>query len=111
MDIGTIIGTTVGLSIIGFLAIVFYRTKDRKTSLTIMEDDDKVKMFLSDDDYYEFDISNIKDDKQKVYDEIKMVIKRKSKELVRFVDRVTFFKNRNEQQEKELLNIILSAKA
>lgn len=110
MDIGTIIGSSIVILIIGFWTLIIYRTKDRKTSLTIMKDEDKIKMFLSDDDYYEFDISNIKDDKQKIYDEIKGVIQRKSKELVVFVDRVTFFKDGNKQQEKELLNIILSAK-
>lgn len=110
MDTGTIIGSSIAILIIGFWALVIYRTKDRKTSLTIMKDEDKIKMLLADDDYYEFDISNIKDDNQKIYAELKSVIKSKSKELIRFVDRVTFFKDGNKQQEKELLNIILSAK-
>ncbi len=111
MEIGTIIGSTVALLIMGFWALVIYRTKDRKESLTIMEDGDVVRLFLADDDYYEFSIAQIKDSKEKVYEEIKSIIKKRSKELVRFVDRVKFFNNGNKQQEQELLNIILSAKA
>ena len=105
-----IIGIIVVL-IVGFWVLVFYRNKNRKESLTIMREEDTIKMFLSDDDYYEFDISDIKDDQEKIYNKIKSVLKDRSKELIKMVDRVKFFKEDDQQKEEELLNIILTAKA
>jgi hypothetical protein len=99
----------VGLGLFGYFVVK--NNKDRKESLTIMEDGDVVRLFLTDDTYDEFSIALIKDNKEKVYEEIKRVIKKRSNELVRLVDRVAFFKDGNKQQEQELLNIILSAKA
>ena len=111
MEIGTIIGSTIALLIMGFWALVIYRTKDRKEPLTIMEDGDTVRLFLTDSDYDEFCIADIKENKERVYEEIKKLVQYRSKELVRFVDRVTFFKDGDPKKEQELLNIILSAKA
>ncbi|MDD3056503.1 MAG: hypothetical protein PHE16_11575 [Aliarcobacter sp.] len=111
MEIGTIIGSTIALLIMGFWALVIYRTKDRKEPLTIMEDGDTVRLFLTDSDYDEFSIADIKENKERVYEEIKKLVQYRSKELVRFVDRVTFFKDGDPKKEQELLNIILSAKA
>ena len=110
MDIGEIIGSSIAIFIIGLWFYIYYKTKDRKESLVIMEDDDKIKLFLKDDDYYEFCINEIKNDKEKVYEEIKNVIKAKLKELIKFVDKVKFFKNGDPKKEQELLNMILSAK-
>ncbi len=76
-----------------------------------MEDGDTVRLFLTDSDYDEFSIADIKENKERVYEEIKKLVQYRSKELVRFVDRVTFFKDGDPKKEQELLNIILSAKA
>lgn len=111
METGAIIGSTIALLIMGVWALVIYRTKDRKEPLTIMEDGDVVRLFLTDDDYDEFSIADIKENKERVYEEIKKLVQHRSKELVRFVDRVTFFKDGDPKKEQELLNIILSAKA
>ena len=111
MEIGTIIGSTIAFLIMGLWALVIYRTKDRKEPLTIMEDGDTVRLFLTDSDYDEFSIADIKENKERVYEEIKKLVQYRSKELVRFVDRVAFFKNGDPKKEQELLNIILSAKA
>ena len=111
MGIGTIIGSTIAFLIMGFWALVIYRPKDRKEPLTIMEDGDTVRLFLTDSDYDEFSIADIKENKERVYEEIKKLVQYRSKELVRFVDRVTFFKDGDPKKEQELLNIILSAKA
>ena len=111
METGAIIGSTIALLIMGFWALVIYRTKDRKEPLTIMEDGDTVRLFLTDSDYDEFSIADIKENKERVYEEIKKLVQYRSKELVRFVDRVTFFKDGDPKKEQELLNIILSAKA
>ena len=111
MGIGTIIGSTIAFLIMGFWALVIYRARDRKEPLTIMEDGDTVRLFLTDSDYDEFSIADIKENKERVYEEIKKLVQYRSKELVRFVDRVTFFKDGDPKKEQELLNIILSAKA
>ena len=120
MDIGMIIGTVVALIIMIVPLIIFFKTKDRKESLVIMKDGDTMKLFLSDDDYCDFckcgfaslhDISDIKDDQKRVNEELVKVIKARAKELVKFVDRVTFFKDGDEKFEKELLEIIQQAKA
>ena len=110
METGMIIGSVVVFLIIGFVVFVLYGTKDRKEPLTIMEDGNVVRFLLTDDNYDEIDISDIKNNKEKVYEEIKKAINYRSKELVRFVDRVSFFKDGDPEKEKELLNIILSAK-
>ena len=93
METGAIIGSTIALLIMGVWALVIYRTKDRKEPLTIMEDGDVVRLFLTDDDYDEINISDIKGNQEKTYEAIKNQIQYHSKELVRFVDRVTFFKD------------------
>ena len=108
---GEFIGSFIAILIIGAVVMIFLRTKDRKESLTIMQDGDVVRLLLTDDDYDEFNIADIKDDKEKVYEEIKKFIQYRSKELAKFVDRVTFFKDGDKEQEQELLNIILSAKS
>lgn len=99
----------VALSLFGFFVVK--NNKDRKEPLTIMEDGDVVRLFLTDDDYDEFNIAQIKDNKEKVYEEIKSVVNKRSAELCKLVDRVTFFKDGDPKKEQELLNIILSAKA
>lgn len=111
MELGTMIGTGIAMLIMGSILLVYFKTKDRKEPLTIMQDGDVVRLLLTDDDYDEFNIADIKDDKEKVYEEIKKFIQYRSKELAKFVDRVTFFKDGDKEQEQELLNIILSAKS
>ena len=103
MGIGTIIGSTIAFLIMGFWALVIYRARDRKEPLTIMEDGDTVRLFLTDSDYDEFSIADIKENKERVYEEIKKLVQYRSKELVRFVDRVTFFKDGDPKKEQELL--------
>ena len=110
MTVGMIIGTVVALIIMIVPLIIYFNTKDRKEPLVIMKDGDIMKLFLSDDDYCDFDISDIKDDQKRINEELIKVIKARSKELVKFVDRVTFFKDGDEQFEKELFDIIQNAK-
>ena len=52
------------------------------------------------------DIIDIKDDQKRVDEELVKVVQNRAKELVKFVDRVSFFKNADEKFEKELLEII-----
>ena len=100
------IGTVIALIIMIVPLVIYYKTKDRKEPLVIMQDGDTMKLFLTQDDYCDFDISDIKNDQKRINEELIKVIKARSKELVRFVDRVTFFKDGDKEFEKELLEII-----
>ena len=106
MDIGMIIGSTIAVIIIGGAFMIFYNAKDRKEPLTIYRDGDTMRLLLSQDDYCEFDISDIKDNQKRVDEELVKVVQARAKELVKFVDRVSFFESGNEKFEKELLEII-----
>jgi len=101
-----IIGSTIAVIIMGGTFLVFYNAKGRKEPLTIYRDGDTMRLLLSQDDYCEFDISDIKDDQKRVDEELVKVVQNRAKELVKFVDRVSFFKDGDEKFEKELLRII-----
>lgn len=110
MDTGTIVGSTIAIVIMAIPLVIYYRTKDRKETLTIWINGDTVRLLLSDDDYASFDISDIKDDKKRVDEELVKVIKKRAKELVKYIDRVTFYKDGDEKFEQELFSIIQQAK-
>ena len=109
MEIGMIIGSGVVVVILGGVYMLFSKTKDRKEPLTIWQDGDRVRLLLSDDEYCDFDISDIKDNPKRVDEELVKVVKARAKELVKFVDRVSFFDNTNEKFADELLGIIKNA--
>jgi len=110
MGIGMIIGSTIAFIIIGTVFLVFYNAKDRKETLTVYRDGNTMRLLLSQDDYWKFDISDIKDDQKRVDEELVKVIKARAKELVKFVDRVSFFEDGDEKFEQELFSIIQQAK-
>ena len=101
-----IIGSTIAIITMGGAFMIFYNAKDRKEPLTIYRDGNTMRLLLSQDDYCEFDISDIKDDQKRVDEELVKVVQARAKELVKFVDRVNFFKDGDEKFEKELLEII-----
>lgn len=106
MDIEMIIGTVVALAIMAVPLVIYFKTKDRKETLNIWIKNDTVRLLLSDDEYTHFDISDIKDNQKRVDEELVKVVQARAKELVKFVDRVSFFKDGDEKFEKELLEII-----
>jgi len=110
MQIGMIIGSIIAVIIIGGAFWVFYNAKDRKETLTIYRDNDTMRLLLSQDDYWEFNISDIKNNQKRVDEELVKVIKARAKELVKFVDRVSFFEDGDEKFEQELFSIIQQAK-
>ena len=110
MEIGTIIGSSIAGLIMGVFSLVYFRTKDRKEPLAILRVDDTIHLLLTQDEYCDFDISDIKDDKEKINEEIKKVVKARASELVKFVDKVSYLDGTDEKLEKELLEIIQSAK-
>jgi len=110
MDIGMIIGTVVALVIMAVPLVIYFKTKDRKETLTIWIKDDTVWLLLNNDEYADFDISDIRDNQKRVDEELVKVVKARAKELVKFIDRVTFFESGREEFEKELLELIQSYK-
>jgi len=110
MDIGMIIGSSIAVIIVVGTLLVFFNTKDRKSSLNISRDENTIYLLLGDDEYCDFDISDIKDDKKKIEEELIKVIQNRAKELVKFVDRVTFLKDGDKPFEGKLYKIILNAK-
>jgi len=110
MDTGMIIGSVVALVIMAVPLVIYFRTKNRKEILTIWIDDDTVRLLLSGDDYYDFDISDIKDDREKVNLYLKEIMKKRAYELKNLVEKVQFFKDGDEKFEQELLEIIQSNK-
>ena len=110
MDIGTIIGDVIAFAILATVILIYFRTKDRKEPLVIVQENDDIKFFLTDDDYDQFSIADIKDDKERIYEEIKKLVQFRSKKLVRFVDRVIIFNSNDKTKEDELFSIIQAAR-
>jgi len=106
MQLGMIIGSTIAIFIIGIALRIYYNTKDRKEPLTIWVDGDTVRLLLSEDDYCNFDISDIREKQERINEELIKVIQKRARELVEFVDKVSFFNNKNENFANELLKII-----
>jgi len=101
--------TIISILLITIIALLWWNivkaAENRKESLTIMESENSIKLIISDSNYYEFNIKNIKNNKEQIYEEIKKALESKSKELSRLVNRVKFFKNGDVKQ--ELLKVIL----
>jgi len=90
--------------------VSYFRIEDRKETLTIWIKDDTVWLLLNNDEYADFDISDIRDNQKRVDEELVKIVKERAKELVKFIDRVTFFESGREEFEKELLELIQSYK-
>jgi hypothetical protein len=97
--------------ILGYLSYKYMvNNRDRKEQLMITRHNDDIILMLTDDDYLKFNISDIKDDSNKVFERIKEVVTNRSKELQRLVDRVIIYNNQDKSKEAELLSIINSTK-
>ena len=107
----TVIFSIIGMIVIGFV-ILFIRgmsKMERKESLLILKHKDSIEIALTDDKYYEFDISDISNENDKVYERLKNVIKQKAVNLSGYnIIDVKFFKNSDgtADQSKELYTII-----
>jgi len=110
MELSTLIGSSIALFIMITALFIYYSTKEKKEVLTIQVNGDKVKLLLTDDEYCSFDISGIKDDKERIYTEIKKVLEIKAKKLCNFVDSVKLYGVDNAVQQNELFQIIKNAK-
>ena len=102
--------------IIGFLAIVmllfFIGLAKQKNGdiLTIFKDDNVIELLLTDDNYMTIDISDIKDDIDKINNKLREVIKSRAFELKSSVTKVSFVQRDDKAFSKELLNIIQKEK-
>jgi len=98
--------------IIGFLVIVmllfFMGLAKQKNGdiLTIFKDDNVIELLLTDDNYMTIDISDIKDDIDKINNKLREVIKSRAFELKSSVTKVSFVQKDNKTFANELLNVI-----
>lgn len=98
-------------SIFGYLSYKYMvNNRDRKEQLMITRHNDDIILMLTDDDYLKFNISDIKDDSNKVFERIKETVSFRAKELQRLVDKVVIYNNQDKSKEAELLSIINAAK-
>ena len=74
--------------------------------LTIFEDNDKIELFLTDDNYLTIDISDIKNNNSEINNRLKEVIKSRAFELNNLVTKVSFVQKDNKTFANELLNVI-----
>jgi hypothetical protein len=97
--------------ILGYLSYKYMvNNRDRKEQLMITRHNNDIILMLTDDDYLKFNISDIKDDSNKIFERIKEVVTNRSKELQRLVDKVVIYNNQDKSKEAELLSIINSTK-
>ncbi len=108
---GTVIFSIIGIAIVGF---VFFFVRgmlkmERKESLLILTHNNSIEIAMTDDKYYEFDISDIANEKDKIYKRLKDTIEQKSVNLSGYnIVNVKFFKDSDGTQEQstELYKII-----
>ena len=95
----------LGLLFLGFIILfAISLSKQKKGEVLLIEIvDNVVNFYLSDDKYLSIDISDIKNDKEKVYGKIKEVIKSRAFELKNLINKVQFFKDEDKKKEEELL--------
>ena len=86
-------------------------SKQKNGDILLIEiSDNVVNFYLSDDKYLTFDITKFENNKEKIYSQIKKILKNRAFELKNLVTKVQFFKDGNKEKEKELLNIIKGIK-
>ena len=106
MEIGTIVGSSVAGLIMFVVLVIYLKTKDRKETLVIKRENDTLYFLLGEDEHYSCDVSDLKDDKEKITQTVKSIVRKRAKKLVNFVDNVRYFDGADKEFETELLNII-----
>jgi len=107
----TVIFSILGMVVVGFV-FFFIRgmlRMERKESLLILRYKNSIEIALTDDKYYEFDISDILNEEDKIYNRLRSVIEKKAINLSGYnIVNVKFFKDSDgtEEQSKELYTII-----
>lgn len=106
MDMGMMIGNLIAILLMAGLVLIYFRTKDRKETLVIKKENGTLYFLLGEDAHYSCDVSDLKDDKEKITKMVKSIVKKRAKKLVSFVDSVCYLDGSDKIFEKELLSII-----
>ena len=106
METGMLIGSAIAGLIMLVVLVIYLKTKDRKETLVIKRKNDVLYFLLGEDEHYSCDVSDLKDDKEKIAQTVKSIVRKRAKKLANFVDSVRYFDGADEEFEKELLNII-----
>jgi len=100
----------IGSSIVGLIlvaiVVVYFKTKDRKETLVIKEENGILYFLLGEDEHYSCDVSDLKDDEGKITETVKDIVKKRASKLVNFVDSVRYMDGEDKFFEKELLDIL-----
>ena len=101
-----IIGSSIaGLILVGIF-VIYLKTKNRKETLVIKEENGILYFLLGDDEHYSCDVSDLKDDEEKVVERVKDIVQQRAKKLVNFADSVRYMDGDDKVFEKELLDIL-----
>jgi len=106
MEIGMIIGSSIAGLILVAIVVIYFKTKDRKETLVIKEENGTLYFLLGEDEHYSCDVSDLKDDEEKITGIVKDIVNKRAKKLVDFVDSVHYMDNDDKFFEKELLDIL-----
>jgi hypothetical protein len=101
-----IFGTVVVLANGIILFILKFSKQKPRDILVVYEYKDYIQLLLSDDDYMKIDISDIKNDINKINTKIKKVVESRAFELKSLVSKVTMFHRDDKAFEEELLSVI-----
>lgn len=106
METGMVIGSSIaGLILLGIL-VMYLKTKDRKETLVIKIKNDMLYFLLGEDEHYSCDVSDLKDDEEKIVDTVKSILNNRAGKLVDFVDSVHYIDGSDKVFEKEFLSVI-----
>ncbi|MEA2018843.1 MAG: hypothetical protein U9N59_10385 [Campylobacterota bacterium] len=106
MDMGMMIGNLIAILLMTGLVIIYIKTKDRQETLVIKKENDTLYFLLGKDEHYSCDVSDLKDDKEKIIEMVKSILNQRAKKLVSFVNSVRYMDGDDQIFEKELLSII-----
>ena len=117
VDVLLNIGFVLLVGFVLFISYVLYiwlsgrSAVERKEPLTVFQSDGKIELALTDDRYYSFDISDIINKKDAIYERLKSVIEQKAVNLSGYnIVRVQFLGDNKgtKEQAEELYEIINS---
>ena len=101
-----IIGSSIAGLILVAIVVIYFKTKDRKETLVIKKENGTLYFLLGDDEHYSCDVSDLKDDEEKVVERVKDIVQQRAKKLVNFADSVRYMDGDDKVFEKELLDIL-----
>ena len=108
MSIEITIGIVIIILMVGGM-FLFFRINNRKEVLTILQEEDTLHLLLSQDNYWELDISEIKEDGIKIREALEKIILARAFELKGLVGSVAFIDAEDKAFEEHLLKLIVKS--